>query len=136
MDDNIPFRNVLKFKYSNEKFSLRSNERTLVVQVHGPRVDLSSVNVREERREQNVNEQDLRDGLGQVVPDGVDDVRGRVLLVDFKEKEKQPEQLRHRKQPPHFDHVDAPCGQFLFDEEVGLVRVENNEQGNCDDQDR
>jgi hypothetical protein len=56
IEDSIPFRKVLKFKYSKEKFCFKSNYITLVVQVHGPGVDSAPIYIGEEGGEQDVNE--------------------------------------------------------------------------------
>ena len=63
---------------------------TLIVKIHGPGIDLPSIDIRKERSEDQIYEKHLHDGLLQIEPNGVDDELQGILLVNLEKEQKQP----------------------------------------------
>ena len=105
----------------------------MIVEIHGPRVDLSAVDISEQRREDDVDKENLHDGLFEVEPDGLDDILESVLLINLEEEQEQAEQLDDGTQPPDLEQIGLEHRAVFLQQEIGVVFHENDELREEDD---
>lgn len=100
----------------------------MIIKIHRPSVNFPSINIREKRGKDQINEQNLHDSLSQIEPNRPNNKLKRVLLINFEKEQKQPEKLENRTQTPDFQQIRLQKCHVLFQQEIIVLLQKNYKQ--------